>query len=306
MGRLYVGTCSWTDPTLISSGQFYPPSARTAADRLRFYAANFPTVEVDSSFYALPSFRNSELWAERTPPGFLFHVKAFGLFTLHAAEVRALPKEVQAELPEDAQEKRRIYLKDVPDELALELWRRFRDALTPLSSAGKLGVVLFQFPPWFNPSEDSLGHILTCQERLPEYQLAVEFRNDRWLSEERRKSTLQFLERHGLTFVAVDAPQGFRSSVPPIAAASSAIAYIRFHGRNRETWDKRTVSVAERFNYYYSDDELQEWVPPLRQLQERTRAVYAMFNTNYGDQGVVNARRLAGQLGQEVAQPQLL
>jgi len=306
VGQLYIGTCSWTDPTLIGSGRFYPPSARSAADRLHFYAANFPTVEVDSSFYALPSLRNSELWVDRTPPGFTFHIKAFGLFTNHATEVRALPKDLQRALPAELSEKRRIYPKDVPDELLQEMWRRFSEALAPLASAGKLGVVLFQFPPWFNPNEASLEHILSCQELLSDYRLAVEFRNRGWLENEKQEHTLQFLEDHRLTFVAVDAPQGFQSSLPPVAVASTDIAYIRFHGRNREAWEKPGATVSERFNYYYSEDELQEWVPPIRSLQEDARAVYAMFNTNYADQGVVNARALASLLGEGVGQPQLL
>ena len=259
LGQLLIGTCSWTDPSLIASGRFYPASARSLADRLRFYAGHFPTVEVDSSFYALPSRRNSQLWVERTPPGFTFHIKAFGLFTQHAVAVRSLPRDVRDALPEPAQSKQRVYPRDVPDSLMEELWTRFSEAITPLADAGKLEVLLFQFPRWFNPGSASREHMLLCQERLPGYKLGVEFRNHLWLDHRHQEDTLRFLADHRLSFVSVDEPQGFKSSVPPVAAASTDIAYVRFHGRNVETWEKSGATASTRFDYYYSTEELEEW-----------------------------------------------
>ena len=302
MGQVRIGTCSWTDPTLVACGRFYPAPARSPADRLRFYAEHFPTVEVDSSFYALPSRRNSQLWVERTPPGFTFHIKAFGLFTQHAVALRSLPRDVREALPETARGKQRIYPRDMPDELMVELWSRFAEAIAPLADGSKLEVVLFQFPPWFNPGSASKEHLLLCQERLPGHNLGVEFRNRLWLDESHETDTLKFLTEHHFTFVSVDEPQGFKSSVPPIAAASTDIAYVRFHGRNQETWEKSGGSASGRYNHYYTGEELEEWVPRIHKLQQKTRAVYLMMNTNYTDQGIVNARALAAALGEPLGQ----
>ncbi|MDP3064296.1 MAG: DUF72 domain-containing protein, partial [Chloroflexota bacterium] len=183
MGELYIGACSWTDKTLLDSGKFYPPEVKTPEERLRFYATQFPIVEVDGTYYALPTQRMAGLWAERTPPGFLFHIKAFSLFTGHAAQTRALPRELRDSLPTEVQAKERVYQKDLPPEAQAEAWRLFREALLPLDSAGKLGMLLFQFPPWFVPRRESLDYILHCQAQLPQYRLAIEFRNNLWLSE---------------------------------------------------------------------------------------------------------------------------
>lgn len=300
MGQILIGTCSWTDRSLIQSGRFYPPQVKTPEERLRFYASRFPTVEVDSTYYALPSERNSALWVERTPHDFLFHVKAFSLFTQHPANVGSLPREVREALPAKMQDKGRIYPRDLTHDIQQTLWRSFEEALLPLDSAGKLGLVLFQFPPWFTPGRENRDYILRCLERLPQYRLAIEFRNAAWLRDDVAERTLAFLEENELTFVSVDQPQGFRSSLPPLAAATTGTAYVRFHGRNRDTWEKRGTAASERFNYYYSRDELAQWVPRIRNLQEKTSQTHVLFNTNFQDQGIVNAFSLAGLLDEGV------
>lgn len=292
MGQILLGTCSWTDPTLIKCGRFYPSWAKSAESRLQFYASHFPIVEVDSSYYALPSERNSRLWVERTFDGFLFDVKAFRLFTQHPTPLSTLPRDVREQLPPELKEKSSLYQRDLPGELTVELWDRFERALLPLDSAGKLGTVLFQFPPWFYPGDEQRSYILTCKQRLPQYRIAVEFRHNSWLNEKNRERTMSFLTDNDLPFVCVDEPQGFRSSVPPAAEATSDIGLVRFHGRNRENWEKKGISVTDRFNYLYSDDELRQWVPRIKQLALKTRHLHVLFNTNYEDQGVVNARQL--------------
>ena len=239
MGRILIGTCSWTDRSLLESGLFYPPPVKTPETRLRYYSANFPTVEVDSSYYALPSRRNSELWVQRTPPGFIFHVKAYALFTGHAADPRALPRDLQAGLPRGLLDKGRVYMKDLPPDVGREAWALFLDALSPLMETDKLGMVLFQFPPWFHPGRSNRELLLECRERLPGCRLAVEFRNAAWMEDGGAERTLGFLRDHGLTYVCVDSPAGFRSSVPPVAAATTDVGYVRFHGRNSRTWERR-------------------------------------------------------------------
>ena len=235
MGNIFIGTCSWTDRSLIESGLFYPSWSTTAEARLQFYASVFPTVEVDSSYYALPSAFTSKLWAERTPDDFVFHIKMFRLLTLHWTEPSALPRDLRPLAPPS--EKERFYLRDAPKELADELLKRFTEAVLPLNSVGKLGVVLCQFPRWVGPRREVLDHILALKENLLGFTMAVEFRNREWLAEGRRERTLKWLRDHGLVFVAVDEPQGFQSSVAPVATLTADIGYVRFHGRNAATWE---------------------------------------------------------------------
>jgi uncharacterized protein YecE (DUF72 family) len=291
-GRILVGTCSWTDKSLIDCGRFYPPDAKTAEQRLRFYASRFPVVEVDSTYYGLPSERNSALWTERTPDEFTFDIKAFRLFTHHPTSPEALPKDVRETLGPLPKDKRNLYYRDLPPELRGEMWRRFADALLPLDSAGKLGVVLLQFPPWFLPAGQSKDYILEAKERLPQYRLAVEFRNNRWLAEANRERTLGFLRDQRLPLVCVDEPQGFASSVPPLAEATAEIGLVRFHGRNAEMWERKGATVAERFDYLYSDDELREWVSPIERLAAQTEEVHLLMNNCVQDKAVVNADQL--------------
>jgi len=292
VGDILVGTCSWTDPTLIESGRFYPSWARSAEARLRYYASQFPLVEVDSTYYALPSERTSGLWARRTGDSFIFDVKAFRLFTQHPTPLASLPRDIREALPKEIAGRSSLYYRDLPSDLLDEVWRRFERALLPLDSSGKLGVVLFQFPPWFSAGDEPLNYILACRARLPQYNIAVEFRHSSWLNEKNTIRTVNFLRDNDLPLVCVDEPQGFRSSLPPIAEATADIAVIRFHGRNRETWEKGGVTVAERFNYLYSEDELGEWLPRIRHLSSVTRQLHVLFNNCYQDKAVTNGRQI--------------
>jgi len=292
MAEILVGTCSWTDKTLIESGCFYPEWARSAEAHLQYYASQFGIVEVDSSYYALPNERTSQLWVERTADSFVFDIKAFRLFTHHPTPMRALPRDIRQNLPPMPKEKANIYQRDMPAELSDELWSRFEQALLPLSSVGKLGVVLFQFPPWFYPGNEQRDCILSCQKRLPQYRIAIEFRHNSWVNEKNRDRTLNFLRDNDLPYVCVDQPQGFKSSLPPIAEATSDIGLVRFHGRNSEMWEKKGASVTERFNYLYTREELQEWVPRIKELALRTRQLHVLFNNCYQDKAVRNASQV--------------
>lgn len=289
MGDILVGTCSWTDPTLIQSKRFYPDWAGSAEARLQYYASQFPIVEVDSSYYALPNEKTSGLWATRTGDRFLFDIKTFRVFTQHPTPLAALPKDVRERIPAELKEKANLYSRHLPAELIDELWNRFERSLLPLDSAGKLGVVLFQFPPWFYPGNEQREYILHCKEKLPQYRVAVEFRHNSWVNEKNIERTLKFLRENDLAYVCVDEPQGFKSSVPPIVEATSDIALVRFHGRNKEAWEKRGVTATERFNYLYSEQELKEWVPKIKELASKTRQLHVLFNNCYADKAVVNA-----------------
>lgn len=297
MGRVLVGTSSWTDPTLVKEGSFYPPEAKTAEARLRFYAERFPLVEVDSTYYFPPSERNAVLWIERTPKDFTFNIKAYSLLTNHPTRRDSLYKDLQAELPKELEGKRNLYREHLPDGIVEEVWQRFHDALMPLHSAGKLGAVLFQFPQWFVIGRKSKDYVLECAERLKDFRIAVELRHKSWLEERNAEETLSFLEEHDLPFVCVDVPQGFDSSLPPIAAATAEdLSMVRFHGRNAEAWNAKSETASERFRYEYSRGELLEWVPRIRELSGRTRETHVLMNNCYRDYAVNNARQLADLL----------
>src|SRR6202161_3963089 len=174
MGSILVGTAGWTDRTLIASG-WYPPEADTPEKRLRFYARQFPLVEVDATYYAMPAEQTARSWADRTPAGFTFNIKAFSLFTQHPTPVRALPVDLREAAGKSGKD--RVYLKDVDPAVADQAWDRFLAALEPLRSAGKLGAILLQFPPWFPIGRANKQYILDCAERVKPRRVCVEFRH---------------------------------------------------------------------------------------------------------------------------------
>jgi len=296
-GRILVGSCSWTDPTLISSGRFYPKGVHSAEARLRYYARQFPIVEVDSTYYAPPTVENATLWARRTPDGFVFDVKAFGLLTGHMARVDRLPPWLRDGVLPEASGKRNVYRGDL-DPATLELlWLEHAKALAPLREAGKLGAVLFQFPPWFTRSHAAIDYLREVRERLAGWRLAVEFRGGGWMDGGAAARSLGLLDELGLCYVSVDEPQGFDSSTPPVAAATGDLAVVRLHGRNAATWKIKSGAASDRFKYLYSDAELQEWAPRVAELAEQAGEVHVLFNNNYEDWGMRNARRMAQLLG---------
>jgi uncharacterized protein YecE (DUF72 family) len=298
-GLLRIGTASWTDPTMTAPGVFYPDGASSAEERLNYYASRFPIVEVDATYYALPARRTGELWLERTPPHFTFDIKAHALMTGQPSEVARLPKSLREELPAELLDRRRLYGKDLPAELYDGVWELFRDGVAPLHAAGKLGAVFLQYPRWFFPSNESREAILDAKERLGDIGMAVEFRHGSWFNEKNAERTLRFLEEHAIPFVMVDAPQGIKSSMPPVVAATSPnLAVVRFHGRRTETWEKSGIPVVERFRYLYDSDELGEWVPRIREAARQVRETHVLMNNCYANYGTTNAREIAQMLRQ--------
>jgi uncharacterized protein YecE (DUF72 family) len=275
VAEIRIGTCSWADDAL--SKHWYPREVK-AAERLPYYAEHFDTVEVDSTYYRLPGDEMVQRWAERTPDGFVMHVKAFGLMTRHPVKIESLPPDLRDEAPRD--ERGRV---ERPSrEFRGEVFRRFLSALEPLRSSGKLGGILFQFPSYVVNKDSSLDYLRWAREQIGSDEMLVEFRHSSWLDEEHREGTLAFLEEISAGNVIVDAPriEGARNLVPTVAALTSPTAYIRFHGRNAGTWNKRGGGAAERFDYLYSGEELREWVGPLRELSEQAEQAYAFFNNN--------------------------
>jgi uncharacterized protein YecE (DUF72 family) len=296
MGKTFIGISSWTEPTLVEGGKFYPPEVKSAEARLKYYSSQFPIVEVDSSYYALPVQRTAWLWVDRTPEEFIFNIKAFRLFTQHPTSLVALPEDVRKEIPAEARAKNNLYYHDVPAEIRNELWKRFADAILPLGSTSKLGVVVFQFPPWFFPGDEQREHILECQHKLPQYRIAVEFRHNSWFNEKNLEKVVRFLHDNRISYICVDEPQGFKTSIPPLALATADIGVVRFHGRNTRMWEKESHTAAKRFNYLYSEEELKEWEPRVTELASQTQQLHILFNNCYDDKAVRNARQLAMML----------
>jgi uncharacterized protein YecE (DUF72 family) len=278
-----IGTCSWADEAL--SKHWYPRGT-PARERLRYYAERYSTVEVDSTFYRVPGRDLVQGWADRTPDGFVMHVKAFGLMTRHPVRLEQLPEELRDELPVD--ERGRV--DRPPREARALVFRAFLDALTPLRETGKLGGILFQMAPYVVWKPASLDYLEWARDQLGDDAMLVEFRHRSWFEDDVRDEVLRWLEGRGMAYVTVDAPKVDAKNVPPtVVATTSPIAYVRFHGRNAATWNKRGGSAAERFDYLYSEDELREWVDPLRELAGASEEAYAFFNNNNQTNGMAQA-----------------
>jgi uncharacterized protein YecE (DUF72 family) len=266
MAVVRLGTCSWADEGLLK--HWYPQRVRTAESRLRYYAERYDTVEVDSPFYRLPTPENAARWAERTPEGFVFHAKASKEMTGH----------------EETDSRERAFAE-------------FRESLAPLEHSGKLRGVLLQFHPRVKKSPEALDELRDVADLLTPLVPLIEFRHRSWMTEEERAHTLAFLEDHGLAYVSVDSPRTRASNVMPrVAAATHEVAYIRFHGRNWKTWNKKTKTSGERFDWLYSREDLEDWVEPIARLAEDAREVYAMFNNNRNDYAPRSAHVLRGLL----------
>jgi len=293
-----VGTASWTDKTLINCGRFYPPHVRTPEARLRHYASVFPLVEVDSSYYGMPTPDHARRWVERTPDGFTMNVKSFRLFTGHQTPPVVLHRDIQVELG-PAASRPVLYYRDLPEHLRDELWRRFIEALVPLKSAGRLGLVHFQFPPWVRCNSTGRGHVAHCVERMAGHTVSVEFRHGSWFTPAQREGTLAFERELAVVHTVVDGPQGFDNSVPAVwTRTHPAGALVRLHGRNAGTWNlPGTRAASDRFDYDYPQDELAGLASSIRQLSLEGAFTHVVFNNNMEDQGPRNAKCLMALLG---------
>ena len=293
-----IGTAGWTDKTLLPAGLFYPDGVDTPEDRLRYYASRFPLVEIDSSYYGLPVRRNSDLWVARTPDGFQFDIKAYALMTGHPTEVARLPRTLREALPASIASQRRVYPRDLPPEIYDEVWTIFRDAIQPLIDAGRLGSVLLQYPQWFMPGTAARNALVEARDRLDGIPCTIEFRNRGWFESRSRNRTLEFLSDHALPYVIVDEPQGLPNSVPPVAAVTApSLAIVRFHGRRDDVWNRRGVSVADKYRYLYDRDELASWVPRALEVADRADETHIVFNNCYANYATTNAREMSAMLG---------
>jgi uncharacterized protein YecE (DUF72 family) len=254
-----IGTSGYSYDDWI--GPFYPAGI-PKGEMLRYYAGEFDTTEVNSTYYRLPTAGMLAAMARKVPDGFLFTIKASQELT-HGRES-----------PQEA-------------------FRRFREALSPLQEAGKLGAVLAQFPWSFGPDEANRAYIALLREQLGDLKVVVEFRNAGWITEE----TFKQLGDLQLGYCCVDEPR-LKGLIPPISRATAPVAYVRFHGRNAAKWWQHEAAW-ERYNYTYSDAELREWVPRIRELDQAAETVFVLANNHWQGQAVTTARQLRMLLAEE-------
>jgi uncharacterized protein YecE (DUF72 family) len=290
MSEIRIGTASWTDKTLLESG-WYPKTANDAEKRLAYYATHFPLVEVDSTYYSPPAEQTAKLWAQRSPAGFAFNIKAYSLLTGHPARIASLYKDLRPET-----EKTNVYPRDLEPGAYEQIWERFLSALAPLAEAKKLGAVLFQFPPWFTIRKSNKQYVLEVAKRCSPLRVAIEFRHASWFTGDNQAETLEFLRSHNLPFVCVDMPQGHTSSIPPVVAATSDLSVVRFHGHS-DKWTSK--NIYEKFGYEYSKRELKNWTPKLQRLADDAGEAHVLMNNCYSDYAQRNASQLMGLLGLE-------
>jgi uncharacterized protein YecE (DUF72 family) len=286
-GRILVGTSSWADPGF--EKEWYPPKMATR-ERLPWYAEHFEYVELNSSFYAVPDRNTVHGWVEVTPPEFTFDVKAHRALSRHSAPAESLPPDLRG-------------LHGTP-ELERPLAERLVEETQPLRDAAKFGTFLLQLTPAFSPRKHRLEELDTVVEILGPHGLAVELRNRNWVLDEQREAALDWFADREVAFVGVDAPPGDNFQImPPIDAVTNPrIAYMRAHGRNTQGY-LTGRSVAERFAWQYTDDELAEIAGRARTLAESAGEVHVAFNNNRGDDAPTAAQRFRALLGQEVPEP---
>ena len=294
--RILVGTASWSDPGFVE--RWYPKKM-PAGERLAWYALHFEMVEVNSTFYSVPDPRMVERWCRSTPDGFTFDVKLHQLLSRHSTDVKLLPSVLQRRAEVDG--KGRVKL---TREIERDTIEQFREPIEILRDAGKLGVLLLQLSPAFSPKMHKLSELDDLLGEFEKDQFAIELRNRNWAEGEQLDATLDFLRGHGAAFVLVDAPMKKHFTIMPSdlnEITTSEVAYLRLHGRDAHAYTTGKT-VATRFNYNYSDEEVGEVAERTRRLAEKAKKVHVVFNNNALDYAPHAASRLRAALGQMIAQ----
>lgn len=291
-GRVVVGTASWADPGFVA--EWYPPDL-PARDRLPYYAERFEAVEVNSTFYAVPAQSTVARWARQTPDGFTFDVKLHRLLSRHSAGCSSLPKDLREAVRTTPRGRVKLSAS-----LERDLAAAMLDAVAPLAGAGKLAAFLLQLSPAFGPRDHALDELEPLLELVAPHPLAIELRHAGWAREHRVQGTLEWFEASGAVWVATDMPHGDHMTImPPVDAVTSPrLAYLRAHGRNLEGY-VRGRSVAERFGYEYSDDELREIGARAEGLAQEAAEVRLVFNNNRGSDAPRAAERMRELLGEK-------
>ncbi|HSH37698.1 MAG TPA: DUF72 domain-containing protein [Chthoniobacterales bacterium] len=296
-GRILVGTASWADPGFIE--RWYP-KGMPAADRLPWYAQHFEMVEVNSTFYSVPDPRMVERWIHSTPDEFTFDVKLHQLLSRHSTAAKMLPPALQRKAEVDGKGKVQL-----TPEIEEAVARDFLRAVDQLRASGKLGVLLLQLSPAFSPRKHQLGELRPLLELLSGHQVAVEFRNRNWAQGERLHEMLEFLRTHSAALVSVDAPAKEHFTIMPPELdeiTNPEIAYLRLHGRDAHAYTTGKT-VAARFNYDYSDEEIREIAERSKKLAKKAPQAHIVFNNNTHDYAPHAALRLRAALKQIAKAP---
>jgi uncharacterized protein YecE (DUF72 family) len=288
--RVYVGTCSWADRSVVASG-FYPRGARTdPRARLQYYASVFPTVEVDASYHALQPPDRARQWLEWTAPSFRFCVKAFAWLTRHESDPKRLPPDIAALLPHDRRTGGPIRGDQVPEEVLAAAWDAFAAFVDVFGRAGRLGYVLFQFPKGQGFTPDLFAYLDAWEPYLRAWPVAVEIRHKDWLSRNNRDAFLGYLREHRHAYVIPDLVQA-RYLPPPEVEVTAPWSVVRFHGRNAALLERR-ASTDRAYDYLYGPEELQAWAGTARQIAGQVESLYLMFNNHARGQAAQNGRDL--------------
>jgi uncharacterized protein YecE (DUF72 family) len=290
-GRVLVGSSSWSDRSLVHESDWYPWRSMKAAQRIAYYADRFGVVEIDATRRFPPTPQLARQWVERTPEGFTMDLQAWTLLTGDATLPDSLWEDLREEVRPELRDRRRLYVGHLSRDGRQEAWARFRHAILPLHDSGRLGAVVLRYPHWLRPGNTALALMREARAMLADFRLAVELRNHHWLEGGRCDETLSFLEDHDLCFVCVDS-----AHAPPVVACTSELAFVRFHGRNPGDWEDPELTLAERYAYRYSREELSAWVPKIRDLAASAEEVHVLFANAYRDLAVVNASELAALL----------
>ena len=267
---IYIGVTGWGDHDSLYENV-------SSKDKLKEYGAHFPVVEVDTTFYAVQPIRNAKKWVKETPEDFKFIVKAYQGMTGHQRG-------------------------DIPFETREEMFNAFMESLNPYLEAGKLGMVLLQFPPWYDCKKEHVEYIRYCKEQLKNLPLSLEFRHQSWFKPQFRERTLSFMKEEGWMHSICDEPQAGEGSVPTVLEPThKAATLIRFHGRNVYGWNKPNGEDWRevRYLYRYNRKELEEWIPHIHKLHEYSKDLYILFNNNSGGDAADNAKELIHLLGIE-------
>lgn len=298
-GKILVGTASWSDPGFVQ--QWYPKGMRPH-ERLGWYAEHFEMVEINSTFYSVPDPRMVERWCAATPDGFIFDLKLHQLFSFHSTAAKLLPPDLQRLAQTDAKGKVKL-----TPALAEAMVNLFLLSMLILRAAGKLGVLLLQLSPAFSTKKHKLDELEPLIDMLRDYRLAIEFRNRNWVIGDQLRETIEFLKRQRAIFVNVDAPPAEHFTIMPSnlnEITNPHLTYIRLHGRNSDAYLKGKT-VAARFNYDYTDNEISEVAERSKRLARGAEEVHVVFNNNALDYAPRAAARLRTALGQLIpARPQ--
>ena len=296
-GKILIGTASWSDPGFVKA---WYPEKMPASERLGWYAEHFEMVEVNSTFYSVPDRRMVERWCGATPNGFTFDVKLHQLFSFHSTPAKLLPPDLQGRAETDA--KGKVKSSSVLKEKLLEI---FLSSMSILRKDGKLGVLLLQLSPAFSPRKHQLSELEVLVDMLRDYRLAIEFRNRNWVMGDQLRSTIDFLRKRNIAFVNIDAPIAEHFTIMPSdlnEITNPDLTYLRLHGRNARAY-LTGKTVAARFDYDYSDDEIAEVAGRAEKLAREAREVHVIFNNNNLDYAPRAAARLRVAVGQMTSTP---